>query len=395
MSIHWFYFSDTNADPGEIKIYLEKKQYELTTTNKIGSLHKQLVENQNSVLFLKANSVFNIYELCQEISVQYPHVYIILIVPDNMENIKKAMHMGASDVLRFSYSPEELSEALQQAKSYMNHREKRDQGYTLLQKEKSRVITVCSPKGGIGRSSFTTNLSVAFAKKGKQVAVIDANTQFGDIAMYFNEKPKKTIYDWVKEAYGRSHYTINQYMTKHDSGVSIMAAPQRPEFFEGIFEEHMKTAIEEAKKIFDVVLIDMPSYLSEIHMSCLDQTDEILLLITNDLPVIRTSKLYLETLDTINLKDKAKVIVNKSVKKQGLDRKRLAEILSVDVYSTLPLQEKVAAVALSTGIPFVLSNPRSHLSKAILQLSDQLYDEKLTETTSSRKKAKRKFLLST
>ena len=43
--------------------------------------------------------------------------------------------------------------------------------------------------------------------------------------MYFNLKPNRTIYEWVKEAYGRSNFSIDQYMVKHDSGVYILAAP--------------------------------------------------------------------------------------------------------------------------------------------------------------------------
>ncbi|KKK36315.1 hypothetical protein WQ57_19695, partial [Mesobacillus campisalis] len=304
MSIYWFYFSDTNTDPGDLAAYLDKKEYSLVSTNHLESLHKQLVENQTSVLFLKANSVYNVYDLCQEISVSYPHVYVILIVPDNMENVKKAMNMGASDILRASYTNEEMREAVQQAIRFMEHRSGKGKVYAQLPKENSAVLAVCGPKGGIGKTSFTANLAIAFSKKGKKVAVIDANIQFGDMAMYFNEKPKRTIYEWVKEAYGRTNYTIDQYMLQHPSGVAILAAPPRPEFFEGITEQHLKTAIDEAKKLYDVVLIDMPGYLSDIHMSCLVQANEILLLTANDLSVIRITKLYLETLDTLQLKDK-------------------------------------------------------------------------------------------
>ncbi|MFK4998204.1 CpaE family protein [Bacillus sp. N9] len=82
----------------------------------------------------------------------------------------------------------------------------------------------------MGRTSLTVNLAVAFAKQGHKVAVIDGDLQFGDVAMHFNLKPSRTIYDWVKEAYGRSNYSIDQYMDKHESGVYILAAPPRPEF---------------------------------------------------------------------------------------------------------------------------------------------------------------------
>ena len=44
-----------------------------------------------------------------------------------------------------------------------------------LVKQESRVISICSPRGGIGRTSLTVNLAVAFAKQGKKVAVIDGD----------------------------------------------------------------------------------------------------------------------------------------------------------------------------------------------------------------------------
>lgn len=395
MSIKWFYFSDTNADPGEITSLLGKKQFTLVSTNQIGNIHKQLAENDQTVLFLKANSLFNVYELCQEISIRYPHVYIILIVPDNMENLKKAMHMGASDVLRFSYHSEDAKDTIKQAIKYMEHRSEKDSVYANFLKEKTRVFAIVSPKGGVGRTSLTVNLAISFAKSGKKVAVIDGNMQFGDIAMYFDEKPKRTIYEWVKEAYGRPNFTIDQYMVSHDSGVSILAGPQRPEFFEGITEEHMDTAIEEAKKLFDVVLIDMPGYLSEIHMSCLERAEDILLIMTNSLTEIRTSKLYIETLEAFNHHEKVKVLLNKCTKKQGLDLKKVEEILGLAIYATLPEQGKVTATAISTGLPFIISSPRSQLSKAILQLSEKLYTKEDPEKTPERKKVKRRFLLST
>ena len=84
-NINWVYFSDTNTSPGEIKKLLEKDNYELTTTYQIDRLHGLLIENNQSVLFFKANTLYNVYDLCQEISALYPHVYIILIVPENME----------------------------------------------------------------------------------------------------------------------------------------------------------------------------------------------------------------------------------------------------------------------------------------------------------------------
>jgi pilus assembly protein CpaE len=392
MNMNWIYFSDTNTPPGEVKTLLEKEQFHLSATNQVEKLHPLLLENNQSVLFIKAHTLLNGYELCQEISVLYPHVYIILIAPDNLENLKKAMHMGASDTLRSSFSNEELGEAIYHAKKYMEHRVKKDKGMVNPFKEKSRVIAVASPKGGVGRTVITVNLAVALARMGKKVAVIDGNLQFGEVAMYYNMKPKRTIYEWVKEGYGSVEHSISQYMTTVEGDVSILAAPPRPEFFEGITEDHIKDAIEAAKKIFDVVLIDMPVHLSEIHLRCLDLSDEVLLLTVNEISVLRLSHLYLETLESINLKDRVKLILNRYVKGQGLESNKIEEILRLKIYYTLPEQANVASSSIKTGQPFILANSRSHLGKAVWNFSEKLF-EQLNDASVEIKKEKRWFLL--
>lgn len=369
----WFYYSDTNAPANDIESLLTGKKYSLKSIFKIEDIHQSLVNNEQSVLFIKTNSKYNIYEICQEISVLYPHVYIILIVPDNMENIKKAMHVGASDILRTSSEEEEIKEVIFQAEKYMMHRASKEKVYTInLTKKDCRVISVSNPKGGLGRTSLVVNAAAAFAKQGQKVAVIDANLQFGDVALYFDIKPSRTIYEWVKEAYGRAHYSIDQYMVNHTFGVSILAAPPRPEFFEYINVEHMKTAIEEMKKLFDVILIDTPGYLSDIELISLKSSEEILIVITNDIPVLRTTKLYIDTLDSLNLKGKVKLIENRALKNKGIDNKKIEEILGLELFASLPDQEGIVKTSLNEGVPFILTQTRSSIAKAVIQLTEKL-----------------------
>ena len=392
MSLNWLYFSDTNAPAGEIETYLNEMKWTLKSISKVEELHPHLMEGERNVLFIKANSLFNVYELCQELSVIYPHVYIIMIVPDNMENMRKAMHVGAFDLLRLSSTSEEVREAILQAKKYMDRRSSKENLYSSnLVKQESRVISICSPRGGIGRTSLTVNLAVAFAKQGKKVAVIDGDLQFGDVAMYFNLKPNRTIYEWVKEAYGRSNFSIDQYMVKHDSGVYILAAPPRPEFFEVVEEVHIKTAIEEARKIFDVILIDTSAYLSEIHLNLLEEADDLLLMTKNDLSALRINKLYLDTLESMNLKGKVKLVLNtsKESKKMQLEPKKIEEILGINIHATLPEQTSITASSIAVGQPFVITHPRSALSKSVWNLLSSLEEK---EENISKRQRKGKML---
>ena len=391
MTIHWVYFSDKNHVPEEIKTVLARQKFDLTEIYLIEKLQGHVQDNQ-TVLFIDAHTNIDVYDLCQEISALYPHVYIILIVPEEMENLRKAMLAGASDTLSSSYHIEELNEAVAHAKKFMHHRAQVEPNFTSLVKESSKVIALSSPKGGIGRTMISVNLAIAFAKLGKRVAVIDGNLQFGEVPIFYNSKPKRTIYEWVKEGYGRPNYSISQYMTMVDGDVSVLAAPSRPEFFEGISENHIKEAIEELKELFDIILIDMPAHLSEIHLRFLDLADEILILTVNELSVLRLSRLYLDTLETIQQKEKVNLILNRYSKGQGLEPNRMEEVLGIKVFHTLPDQINVASKSIKAGEPFMLGNSRSHLGKAVWQLAERLLEQK-NGVGGERKKDKRWFLI--
>lgn len=392
MNIKWYYYSDTNSSERDIVSILEKKQYELMSVSRIEDLHQHFIQNQHAVLFIKANTIYNVYDLCQEISILYPHVYIILIVPDNMENMRRAMQVGASGIVCSSYEEEEMREVVVQAEKYMQHRASKENTYSMNPiKKNSRVISICSTKGALGRTTMTINLAAAFVKQGYTVAVVDANLQFGDVAMYYDIKPKNTIYEWVKEGYGRSHYSIDQYMVKHNCGVSILAAPPRPEFFEAITGEHMKDAIEELKKLFDIIVIDVPSYFSDIHVNCLEKSDDILLLTISDLPTLRNSKLYIDTLQSLYVDREIKLILNRETKKMVLEPKRIEEILGMPIYMTVPNQYQVVSAAISEGVPFVLSQEKTPVAKAICQLVERLYMKE--ENVQPQKEEKKKRFL--
>ena len=389
MNLHWYFYSDTNARADEIESILTKKSQTLKSFQQLEDLFHQLERTPDAIVFLKAHTTYNVYDLCQEISMRFPHIYIIIIAPENMENTKKAMQVGASNLLTYSSDLEEISEVILQAQAYMKQRATNESSSFHLSKQNSRVISICSSKGGIGKTMLAVNLATAFAKDGKNVAILDANFQFGDVAMYVDIKPKQSIYEWVKEGVERGRYGIENYLSRHPSGFSILATPPRPEFFEIITEEHVKLAIAELRKAYDVILIDTPTTISEIHLKSLELADEILLVTTSDLPVLKNTKLYLDMVETLHFDEKMKVIINRDSKHRALDAKRMEDILQKPIYATLPDQGQQVITSINEGIPLVLKNARTPLSKALLMLGQQVVPSEQPV-----KKSKRLALLS-
>ena len=59
----------------------------------------------------------------------------------------------------------------------------------------SRIITITSGKGGVGKSSLSINLALQFRKQGKRVIIFDADFGLANIEVMFGVIPKYTLAD--------------------------------------------------------------------------------------------------------------------------------------------------------------------------------------------------------
>ncbi|HZD37193.1 MAG TPA: P-loop NTPase, partial [Actinomycetes bacterium] len=89
------------------------------------------------------------------------------------------------------------------------------------------VITVFSAKGGCGKTFLATNLAVALAAGGSEVALVDLDLHFGDVAIVLQLFPTRTIQDAARD-HGLDAGTLRSYLTPHHAGIWALAAPTEP-----------------------------------------------------------------------------------------------------------------------------------------------------------------------
>src|SRR5574339_903539 len=72
---------------------------------------------------------------------------------------------------------------------------------------RGKIVVVYSPKGGTGCTTLAVNLALTLNNSDTQVALVDGNLQFGDVAVFVNEQGKNTIVDLAPRAeeIGRAH----------------------------------------------------------------------------------------------------------------------------------------------------------------------------------------------
>lgn len=241
-----------------------------------------------------------------------------------------------------------------------------------------RVLTVFSPKGGVGKTVLATSLATQIARRaGRRVLLVDLDLQFGDAAIMMGVEPDKTIYDLVMTTGELDPEKLAGYVISHPSGVDVVPAPVRPEDAELVAEDRVGRLLDVAKETYDAIVVDTPAFFQATTLATLDRTDRLLLVTTLDIPAVKNVKLTLQTLNLLHYpKERIHLVINHGMSKAELDRKEVEKALDLKAAFEVPGDREVG-VAVNRGVPVPMSAPRSGVSKVISEMAETFFEGRL------------------
>jgi pilus assembly protein CpaE len=237
---------------------------------------------------------------------------------------------------------------------------------------RATVVTVFAGKGGSGKSTVATNLAVTLAAGGRNtVLLMDLDLQFGDVGIMLQLNPERSIADAIGMAGRLDPDGLRSLLTKYRPGLDVLLAPSGPAEGEHVTRELITELIGVGRELFDFVVVDTPPFFSDQVLSALDLTDWFVLVVTPDLPTLKSVRLAQDMFDLLEYPaDRRLTLLNRADSQVGLTVSDIEKAVGAPMSVLMPSSRDVP-VSVNRGVPIVIDNPAHPVSRSIRELAER------------------------
>lgn len=239
----------------------------------------------------------------------------------------------------------------------------------------SDVMAFFSPKGKSGKTTLIANLALTLAQKtGDPVAVIDADWQFGDMAVFFNLTPQSTIVEAVRDIRFLSPFTLNSYFVTVNENLRVLCGTKRPEYAENINPRGFTELLRMVRNQYRYVLIDLPPAFNPLSIAAAEAADTTYLvaMISGGFEVEHMKRALEIFRDWPDYEDRARAVFTRVEPCDPESQRRLATALGYLVEAVLPNEYMLVSSAVNDGRMAIELKPNSPLAQKISQLADRI-----------------------
>ncbi len=299
---------------------------------------------------------------------------IVFSTEANIRLMRQSMVGGASDYLQEPLNERDLEESILGLLERKEREMMRRRGELEDPVPQGTIITVFGAKGGIGKTTISSNLAVALAMEAHQtVALVDMDTRFGDVAITMDIPVERSIADLARNLDTVDRTTLRDYLVEHESGVHILPAPTRPSDWRNLTASHIRDVVDILAQTHDFVILDTPGTFNEIVAAAIEVGTMILLVTTLDMASIKDTVLALEMLHERfgNDEERIKVVLNRAGIDTGVREKDVEATLDSELWWRIPQDNEVVRSA-QLGRPIVMNRPNSKVSLEIREMARAL-----------------------
>ena len=298
----------------------------------------------------------------------YTRKIIITSVDCSVDTIVQALRMGGKEFLPKPVLQGDLTRAID-----LMTTQNSDDNFS-----ESKILTVYSNKGGIGKTTIATNLAIELAKTTKEkIALVDLNLQLGDISTFLNLNPSFDINYFIKKLLKQDAQNLIKLFEQYkNTSLYVLSDPTYIEHAENITPQQINSLFMALKKVFPYIVVDMSSGIDANTLKILDSSDWILFTTNENIPAIRNCQRCLNLFNSRKYpKDKVKIIINRYMENDEIKLEDIENTLGEKIYWKIPNNYFTIMDAINKGCGVSEINSSSNVANNFRDFASKVSDE--------------------
>ena len=330
-----------------------------------------------AIIVLDASASEKAFALIKKLNAVVPETPIIIAANDaSPALILGSMRAGAREFLQLPVVADELQTVLNRVKELSATEGNASHKH-------GRVVGVFSSKGGAGVSFLSANLAAAM---NVSTLLVDLNLQAGDAASFLGLDPKYSVADFAANRSRLDDALISSLVTFQSANLSLLAAPLEAHEAEDITSQDVTEMLHLLARRHECLVLDLPHTFDPVTVAALDLADEVLLIMTLDIPGIRSTKRAIKVFERLGYpRGKIRVVVNRWSKSIDVELKKVEAHLDEQLIGLVPNDYPKVMESINLGRPLVQSDPTSKLTLEIKRIASGLAGNNHTGSLQPRK----------
>jgi pilus assembly protein CpaE len=314
-------------------------------------------------------------DIIDDLALEFPDTVIVAILTiDNPMNAQQVTLSGARGFLIQPFTQVNLLSTLRRVRVLHARQRQVQTPGTVDEQGRARplrTLVVYSPRGGVGCTTVAVNLSIALHEETEaRVLLMEGKLFFGDLDVMLNIRTHSSLADLIAHTGSMDEMLVREVVHEHISGIYTLLAPIDFQIAQGIHPQDMFAIVTGLQRYFDYIVIDTSSNLDENTVTLLDAADRILLVASPELVALHDVSRFMQISQSLDYPpEKVLLLMNRADRPGGVELRDIVTVTHKGIFAQIPDDPVNALRSLNRGIPMILKNPRSPVSRSYKKLA--------------------------
>lgn len=318
------------AEIAKVLANLEEPKFELAEVD-LPDNSGTRTEPELSIVVFSANEAASMRYLESRARVTRRPALVAILPGHSPAAMRRVLRAGADEVLLQPLEPADLRRILLRLAE-----ERRPL-------EHGSIYSIASLCGGVGVTTLAGSLALALRYAFDQtVALIDLDLQSGGLDAFLHVEPDRTILPLTISSIALDPSSLEAMLTRHPSGVCLLAAPRRIDDCERVSDVTVGSALDHLRRSFDAVVVDCGRHVDANVVAAWERSDELLYVLDPSMAATRSAARFRELFDHLGLHGlEPAMLLNRFQTGDALDDAQIDRLAGVGLFAAVPRDDQL------------------------------------------------------